>query len=430
MTPSGPRPGLVGAIVGGALVLAAPAALAHDPAASGGLAARLLDVGDEAAGSLEPGSAGGLCFRPADGTGSVPLDSAAGLRLSFGGREALGGVGIALHRGPADDWRVADVSAGGPAAESAALRPGDVLAAIAEGAAGRPVVTAGLEREEVEALLRGPSGSSVRLTVSDPPAGDGVAPPLREMTLERTEAGRGDLAGADARDALEKARSLKAALARRQGGAAATLLHLGNGDVLEVEVLRGDAAALQVRLGDGSEVTVAASAVRALELSPAVTRSISRRKLQRLLMVPRAQAADPPRHVIRTVSGDYVRGRLVAIDAESVRLAVLGVEQRFERRNVARIIRLGQPGEPRPSARQGVQELGGVAVQVVGPGVRRLTLAATGLEGGVLVGTSEPLGAIRVDLRDAEELLVGPAIDDAAPPEAPFAKWVLALPAP
>jgi len=59
---------------------------------------------------------------------------------------------------------VTDLFAGGPAASSGLLKPGDRVVAVAQDG-GEPVDIMGLPSSQVVALIRGPKGSTVRLTI-------------------------------------------------------------------------------------------------------------------------------------------------------------------------------------------------------------------------------------------------------------------------
>jgi len=350
---------------------------------------------------------------------AIPFAAAAAARIDYRGLDAVGGPGVALaRRGAAEGWQVVDVVAGGPAARDGRLRVGDRVETIADGAFGRPVTLRSVRHESLKLLLVGPVGSVVRLGVS---RDDGD----REITIVRDALGLEDLAGAARRDVLDRASAVRHAVAGGTTGGPATV-HLRSGESFACGVVRGDATAVWLTLGGDREVEIPAESLRAIELSAAGVRPILKQKLARLLTVPRSQRATPPTHVVRLAWGDYLRGRLVGIDATTVRFDVLGDVKDLPRRDVARIIRLAPADAPPSSLGDDLAARGGLPLVVVGGDGRRVALAATGLADGELVGTSPTLGPTSVSLTAAATVLVGGAIDEVPATDLPYAQWVLA----
>jgi hypothetical protein len=190
------------------------------------------------------------------------------------------------------------------------------VATIAEGASGKPVDLATAKADAVRLLLVGPVGSMVRLGVSRE-AG------TEEIVLVRDLQGRDDLAGAAAKDVLDRALAVQRTLGGQSTPRPATV-HLITGESFACEVLGADEQTVRVGAGDRGELVIPGDSVRALELSSAGVRPILKQKLARLLTVPRTQQASPPTHVLRMAGGDYLRGRLVGIDAETVRFDMAG----------------------------------------------------------------------------------------------------------
>jgi hypothetical protein len=124
--------------------------------------------------------------------------------------------------------------------------------------------------------------------------------------------------------------------------------------------------------------------------------------------------------------GDYLRGRLVGIDAETVRFDMAGEVKPLPRRDVARVIRLATPDESPPHLRAALASLGGLPLVVVGGDGRRQAIAATGLRVDAVVGDSLVVGPTTVPLAGAAKVLLGDAIDEASAAEPlPYAQWVL-----
>lgn len=337
-------------------------------------------------------------------------------RIDYRGLDSVGGAGVALAR-QGDRWEVVDVPGDGPAGRLGDLHVGERVTAIAEGTSGAPVELRGMKADAVKLLLVGPVGSVVRLAVT---RGRGV----EEVAITRDASGLGDLAGAAAKDVLDRGAALRQALADDSSRGPATV-HLRTGESLGCAVLVADEATLTVRLGGRTEATIPLEGVRAVELSQAGVRPILKQKLTRLLTVPRGQRASPPTHVVRMASGDYLRGRLVGLDADVVRFEVAGDVKRLPRRDAARIIRLATADEPPAPLRDALDDLEGVPMVVIGGDGRRQAVAARGMREGAIVGESPVLGATSVSLVGAATVLVGGAIDHAPAADLPYAQWIL-----
>jgi len=326
----------------------------------------------------------------------VPVFADAAARIDYRGLDAVGGPGVALaRRGAAEGWQVVDVMAGGPAARDGRLRVGDRVETCADGAFGRPVSLRSVRAESLKLLLVGPVGSVVRLGVIRDDDD-------HEITIVRDPSGLDDLAGAARRDVLDRAVALRQSLSGAISGGPATV-HLRSGESFTCSVIRGDAEAVWIRLGADRDVEIPTESLRAIELS----------------------STSPPTHVVRLAWGDYLRGRVVGIDATTVRLDVLGAVKDLPRRDVARIIRLAPADSVPPSLADDLTARGGLPLVVVGGDGRRLAVAATGLADGELVGTSPTLGRTTVSLSAAATVLVGEAIDEVPATELPYAQWVL-----
>jgi hypothetical protein len=361
---------------------------------------------------------GRVGWQPLGGSRAVSFAADGAARIEYRGLDAVGGPGVVLVReGAATGWKVVDLAADGPAVRDGRLRVGDRVETCAEGAFGSPVVLRNARAESIRLLLVGPIGSVVRFGV----ARDGR---IEEITVVRDESGLEDLAGAAARDVFDRACAVRQSLAGAASGGPA-IVHLRSGESFACAVLAADDRGLRLRLSKDQETTLPSAGVRAVELSSAGVRPILRQKLTRLLTVPRSQQATPPTHVVRMSGGDYLRGRLVAIDADTVRFDVVGEVKELPRRDVARIIRLAAADERPPTLLAELSSRGGLPLVVVGSDGRRRAVAATGMDGGRLVGESPSLGTTVLPLDAAATVLVGGAIDDIPAADLPYAQWVV-----
>jgi len=164
---------------------------------------------------------------------------------------------------------------------------------------------------------------------------------------------------------------------------------------------------------------------RTVELEPAAPpRELSRAIVDRLLTLPRSQRAEPPTHLVRLLDGDYLRGRLESLDAETLAIDIRGAVKRLPRSSVARIIWLHPEADDDPGAADpAAARPAGLLVQGVA-GTGRVTLVAESCVDGVIRGTSPALGPGRIDLASVDRLLVGGAIATEAD-ELPYRQWRL-----
>jgi len=173
---------------------------------------------------------------------------------------------------------------------------------------------------------------------------------------------------------------------------------------------------------------VAADLVQAVELLPMAGRLVPGEKFRSLTMLPRSQRHQPPTHLLRSVEGDYLRGRLLSMDARTIRIAIdadpRGKPLVVPRADVARLIWLHPetldadwvPPQP-PHGR-------GLLVESVSGGDARLEMMATGVEGNLLTGSNAVIGPCRIDLEAIDRLLIGGDVA-ASPGLLPYSQWKL-----
>ena len=217
-----------------------------------------------------------------------------------------------------------------------------------------------------------------------------------------------------------------------------SILHLRTGDKIPCTQVTIDESGLTFKSNISEATFVPHDKIHALELLPDVKQiELDPKKIERLLTLPRMQRNNPPTHFIRSVEGDYLRGRLVSMNDAQLQVE-LRLEGKIVRRDrVARIIWL-QPDQAdakdqktNPSTETPLDNL----VQAVhrsasvpetagaGPG-NRLTFAPESVEGTILSGKSELFGACRVDLLQVDQLYVGNAISKVIS-DLPFSAWKL-----
>lgn len=207
---------------------------------------------------------------------------------------------------------------------------------------------------------------------------------------------------------------------------ATTVLHLRSGDTIPCTVTGIDEEGVTFTSKVSDTTFIKHESIKVLELeSEAPPVKIAKAKRERLLVLPRMQRGNPPTQLIRSVNGDYLRGRLVAMDDKELRVELRLEEKTIPRDTVTRIIWLHADeitgGEARKST---IVPSTQSRVQAIPSSGNRLTFFAEQFEGKILSGKSDVLGNCHVDVTNVDLLLIGPAIEQAASSLA-FHQWRL-----
>ena len=131
-------------------------------------------------------------------------------------------------------------------------------------------------------------------------------------------------------------------------------------------------------------------------------------KLQRFLTVPRTQRDDPPTHLLVSIHGDLMRGRLVEMNDRTAKIEVRSQVSEIARDKVAQIIWLRETAEQQTIDRR-PDEAGSYQIHVIQQN-RGLTFSPTRISAGILHGESELLGGCQVSLQQISQILFGPDI--------------------
>ncbi len=198
-------------------------------------------------------------------------------------------------------------------------------------------------------------------------------------------------------------------------------LYLRTGDNIPCTVTGIDETGVTFKtaLSDGTSVKHdQVQAIELAKLAPVGVR-LSKTKRERLLTLPRMQKNSPPTQLIRSKTGDLIRGRIVGLDDQKLRLEVRLDERDVPRDRLAQIIWLhpeppaaADGTRPAPAAEPAAD--GTLRIQALRRDGTRLTFRAQAVDGDTVVGRSDVLGACRVGLGEVDELLLGSGIDKAA----------------
>lgn len=208
------------------------------------------------------------------------------------------------------------------------------------------------------------------------------------------------------------------------------LLHLRSGDTLPCRVQSIDERGVMFKSAMAEGGFVPHEQIKALELrvdAPPV--KIERARFNRLLTLPRMQRDNPPEHLIRSLEGDYLRGRLISLNDKELEIEMRLEVKKIARDQVTRILWLHPDEHAKASVAKPAESSDpkmpiGIRVQAVPRTGNRLTFFAQEFSDKTLSGESELLGACHVEIGQIDQLLIGAAIEESAATLA-FHQWKL-----
>jgi thiol-disulfide isomerase/thioredoxin len=214
--------------------------------------------------------------------------------------------------------------------------------------------------------------------------------------------------------------------AGQPGPGLAKALFLRTGDMIPCEVMTIDkkGVVFTTPLGSG---TVANDKIKAvvLTLDGRGSVELTKDKRDRLLTLPRMQKENPPTHLIRSVDGDYLRGRLIAMDDRKLVVEIRQQPKELPRDRISRIIWLHPDEFENTSAPKKTKPTGPQPqVQAVHDSGTRLTFHPTQVKDSILFGVSDAIGPCQIALGAIDQLLIGSAIDEAVT-KAAYQQWKL-----
>ncbi|MEI8370121.1 MAG: hypothetical protein WCJ31_16935 [Planctomycetia bacterium] len=343
-----------------------------------------------------------------------------------GGDDQNGWIGVTIGE-VGGKAMITEVFPGGPLHQSIGLVPPAHLRAVAPRGDGVFVATKGLPIDDVMDLVQGRAGTEVQLQIAQ-----GALSIRSNVSLVR---GLHPIWGRD-RQRLRKVLAAQERLLARKtkrGGETESdrfrsIVILETGESVKgcVESIGEGGVRL---LREGAEpVEIPPGEIKAVELVPQWGSLMSAEKFRSLTTLPRSQRHLPPTHLVRSMQGDYLRGRLAGMDGENLRIAVdadpRGKPVSIPRQDVARVIWLHPESLDDAWQPLAAALAPGLPVEAVAGRGERLRMAATGIEGSVLIGSHAILGASRIDLDSIDRLLIGGVLEE-TPKRLPYAQWQL-----
>ncbi len=204
-------------------------------------------------------------------------------------------------------------------------------------------------------------------------------------------------------------------------------LHLRTGDVIPGEITSIDEEGVRFKSPLAPGTFVPHAKVKAVELVALDDGGIKvgKAKRERLLTLPRMQKGSPPTQLIRSVNGDYLRGRILSMDQKKLEVEIHLDPKPIPRERISRIIwfhadELDPTKAPTPTPEEKSQ----ARIQAIRSDGVRITFRPEGFVDGAVAGSSDVLGAVTVKPDDIDQILLGSKIEQTAAQVA-YGKWIL-----
>jgi thiol-disulfide isomerase/thioredoxin len=193
-------------------------------------------------------------------------------------------------------------------------------------------------------------------------------------------------------------------------------LHLRSGDRIPCVVTGMDEKGITIKTPFSNATFVAHEKIKSVELSTTYPASgLDEAKRDRLLTLPRMQKGLPPTQLICSKNGDFLRGRVLAMDETRLKVEVRSETREIPRERIAQIIWLHTDElTSQKAASTAGDHSPGNRVQTVRADGNRLTFVAEKADHKTIWGTSEVLGACRAELAEVDQLLFGTFIEESA----------------
>lgn len=218
--------------------------------------------------------------------------------------------------------------------------------------------------------------------------------------------------------------------------ASSATLFLRTGDTVTCEIEAIDEQGVRFSSSAVEQGLARHDQVKTVILAPLVQpKQISEATRDRLLMVPRSRRDDPPTHLICSRTGDFLRGRLIGLDDQVLRMETRLERREIPRERIAQIFWLHPQTVDEQSPEEQPQEALVTEAQPENrPFQRAQALRRDGTrmtfdyhtcrDDSVLVGHSDLLGECQIDVLQLDRLLLGSAVERSAD-ESPLALWRL-----
>lgn len=212
-----------------------------------------------------------------------------------------------------------------------------------------------------------------------------------------------------------------------------SMIHLRGGDSIECRVVSIDETGVLIDSPVVGRQLVPHNEIKLAELGRLAGEiKIGRGRREKVLTLPRMMKDHPPQHLLRSITGDVLRGTVRRLTDTDVEIEVRLDVRTIPRSKVSRILWLhptpsvglansdpaAESGAPQPPSASPDSSAGqpspttGLRVQGVSRQGKRLTLVPHELSDGVLVGHHPVMGPARLDLASVDQLVIGQAIEE------------------
>ena len=216
--------------------------------------------------------------------------------------------------------------------------------------------------------------------------------------------------------ALDALQALAGRFTAPKGPPAKPQLHLRTGDTITCETAGVDEQGVVLTSPSIEARHVPHDRVKLLELVPGKPEDVklAKARKERLLTLPRMQRPNPPTQLVRSTSGDFLRGRVTSLDNNTLKLEVRLDNREVARDLVSHIFWL-HPDEldDKAAGQAGAGDNPVQRVQAHRHDGFRLTFVPREFQGGVLTGDSDVLGVCRAEIDKMDELIIGGGIEQA-----------------
>lgn len=208
------------------------------------------------------------------------------------------------------------------------------------------------------------------------------------------------------------------------------VIHLRSGDLIPGEVTGIDDAGVHIRSQVTETTLIPATLVKGIDLVLGNPPDLDAARKNRLLTIPRGQRGSPPTHLLYSKTGDFLRCRLVQLDAEAAVVEVQLEEMRIPRVRLSQIIFFHPDETPglqksaEAAATEPQQQPFAGYSQVLLRDGNRVTIRPRKVADNVLYGDSEVLKASRLELAQVDQILFGAALATAVN-ELAYSSWKL-----
>lgn len=207
-------------------------------------------------------------------------------------------------------------------------------------------------------------------------------------------------------------------------------MHLRSGDTIPCEVTKISAEGINFKTTLSDATFVPHDKVKAVELTIVDgPPKLNKTKRERLLTLPRLQRDSPPTQLIRSKNGDFLRGRVIDMDDQELRLEVRIETKKIPRDRISQIIwfhpdELVSTNTSATAAPKSVATSDTTRVQAMRSDGIRLTFFPEEFAKNALSGKSEVLGNCRAEVDQVDQFLIGAAIEQSAADLA-YHRWKL-----